>query len=186
MTVSITDSTPGATITYTTDGSTPVPGSHGTPISSGGSFTLTSSATVNAIASASGFANSQMASATYTIQASSPPINFGTGFSGETTLTLNGGATINGTRLRLTDGGSGEARSAFFNTQVNVQSFTNDFSFQLTNPNADGFTFTIQGNAANVVGPNGGGLGYGPGTPGGTPPVGSAHWQEFGDKIRPV
>ncbi len=172
VTVSITDSTPGATITYTTDGSTPVPGSHGTPISSGGSFTLTSSATVNAIASASGFANSQMASATYTIQASSPPINFGTGFSGETTLTLNGGATINGTRLRLTDGGSGEARSAFFNTQVNVQSFTNDFSFQLTNPSADGFTFTIQGNAANVVGPNGGGLGYGPGTPGGTPPVG--------------
>lgn len=73
----------------------------------------------------------------------------------------------------MTDGGGTEARSAFFNAPINVQSFTNNFSFQLTNPNADGFTFTIQGNAANVVGPSGGGLGYGPDTPGGTPPAGT-------------
>ena len=61
-------------------------------------------------------------------------------------LTLNGGAALNGTRLRLTDGGSrGEARSAFFTTPVNVQQFSTGFDFQLTNPLADGFTFTIQG-----------------------------------------
>jgi len=45
---------------------------------------------------------------------------------------------------------------------VNVQAFTNDFTFRLTTPNADGFTFTIQGTAATAVGPSGGGLGYGP------------------------
>jgi len=67
VTVTITDTTANATITYTTDGSTPVPGSHGTAISSGGSFTLTSSATVQAIASASGFSNSSIASASYTV-----------------------------------------------------------------------------------------------------------------------
>jgi predicted RecA/RadA family phage recombinase len=171
LTVTLKDSTPGATITYTTDGSTPIPGAHGTAVSSGATFTLTSTATVEAIASANGLTNSAIASATYTITSQPPSINFSAGFAGETTLSLNGGATISGTRLRLTDGGGTEARSAFFNTQINIQSFTNDFSFQLTNPNADGFTFAIQGNTANVVGPSGGGLGYGPDTPTGAPGI---------------
>ncbi len=84
---------------------------------------------------------------------------------------MNGGAAINGTHLRLTDGGATEARSAFFSTPVNVAQFTSDFSFQLTTPNGDGFTFTIQGTGATAVGPSGGGLGYGPDTPGGTPGI---------------
>jgi len=166
--VTITDATPGATITYTTDGTTPVPGSQGTAIASGGSFTLTSSATVQAVLSATGSTNSSLASAAYTVTTSTPLINFGGGFAGETTLTLNGGAIVSGTRLRLTDGGTTEARSAFVTSTANVQSFTNDFSFQLTAPHADGFTFTIQGSSVNALGPAGGGLGYGPGTTTGT------------------
>ena len=170
--VTITDATSGATITYTTDGSTPIPGSHGTAISSGGSFKLASSATVEAIASASGFSNSAIATAAYSVTAAPTNyINFGAGFAGETTLTLNGGAAINGTRLRLTDGGSTEARTAFNTAPVNVTQFATDFSFQLTNPNADGITFTIQGVGPTAVGPSGGGLGYGPDTPGGTPGI---------------
>ena len=173
--VTITDSTPGATITYTTDGSTPIPGSHGTAIASGGSFKLTSSATVDAIASASGFSNSLIATAAYTVPTAPPSINFGSGFAGKTTLTLNGSASINGSRLRLTDTGVDEAGSAFFSTPVNVQSFTTDFSFQLTSANADGFTFTIHGGStASALGPLGGGLGYGSGTPGGTPGIPSS------------
>ena len=93
--------------------------------------------------------------------------NYGSGFT-SSGLTLNGGATISGTQLQLTDGGSGEARSAFFNTPVNVQSFVTNFTFQLTNANADGFTFTIQGDSPTALGGGGGSLGYGPTNSGGT------------------
>jgi murein DD-endopeptidase MepM/ murein hydrolase activator NlpD len=164
VTVTLTDTTPSATITYTTDGTTPVPGSHGTAISSGGSFqvSFTSTATVEAIASASGFMNSATAIVTYTIQSSGGGTpEYGSGFT-STGLTLNGGATISGTKLQLTDGGSGEARSVFFDTPVNVQSFITDFTFQLINANADGFTFTIQNNSLAALGVGGGSLGYGP------------------------
>jgi hypothetical protein len=157
--VSITDSTGGSAIYYTTNGTTPTTSS----TKYAGTFTLTSSATVKAIAAASGFTNSAVASSAYTVTpVGAPTINFGSGFSGETSLTLNGGATISGTRLRITDGGGTEARSAFYTTPVNIAQFTTDFSFQLTNPNADGFTFTVQGSAPAAVGPSGGGLGYGP------------------------
>ena len=91
-------------------------------------------------------------------------VNYGGGFTAAG-LTLNG-AAINGGRLRLTDGGAGQARTAFFTTPVDVRGFVNDFSFLLTNANADGFTFTVQGNAPTAVGGNGGGLGYGPPNPG--------------------
>lgn len=76
-------------------------------------------------------------------------------------LALNGGAALNGTALRVTDGGQYEARSAFFPTQVNIQQFTTSFNFQLKSANGDGFAFVIQGTGPNAVGPLGGGLGYG-------------------------
>lgn len=75
-------------------------------------------------------------------------------------MTLNGGAAYEGTRLRLTDGKAKEARSAFYTTPVNVQQFSIGFDFQLTNPNADGFTFAIQNFAPTAVGSDGGSLGY--------------------------
>ncbi len=83
---------------------------------------------------------------TYSPIYTAPPVvpNFPTGFSSTTGLTLNGGAALNGTRLRLIDGGTFEDRSAFFSTPVNIQQFTTNFSFQLTNPNADGFMFVVQ------------------------------------------
>jgi hypothetical protein len=166
--VTILDATAGASIYYTTDGSTPVPGS-GSTVKYSGAFTLTSSHTVKAVASASGYTNSAVASEIYTIQ-SNPitSVNDSGGFTASG-VSLSGSATLNGTRLRLTDGGANEAGSGFITTPVNVQSFTADFSFQLTNPNADGFTFTIHGGStAAALGPAGGGLGYGPDTAGGT------------------
>jgi hypothetical protein len=50
---------------------------------------------------------------------------------------------------------------------VNIQSFTTDFSMQLSNAvgGADGVTFTIQGVGPTAVGCSGGGLGYGPDLP---------------------
>ena len=52
-----------------------------------------------------------------------------------------------GPSIELTDGGTNEAGSAFYTSPVNIQTFTTDFTFQLTNANADGFTFTIQNGA---------------------------------------
>ncbi|HUJ80361.1 MAG TPA: chitobiase/beta-hexosaminidase C-terminal domain-containing protein, partial [Candidatus Acidoferrales bacterium] len=62
--VSITDSTSGASIFYTTDGSPPTNAS--TPYTA--PFTLTATATVNAIATAANFLPSAVASATYTLE----------------------------------------------------------------------------------------------------------------------
>ena len=76
-------------------------------------------------------------------------------------LTLNGGATIVGTKLRLTDSLLNEARSAFYSTPVNVQSFVTSFSFQMTNAMADGIAFVIQGNGPTALGASGMNLGYG-------------------------
>jgi hypothetical protein len=64
--VSLGDSTPGAVIHYTTDGSTPIPGSpvYATPLN------ISTTTRVQAIATASGYAPSAVASASYTIASS--------------------------------------------------------------------------------------------------------------------
>jgi hypothetical protein len=104
--------------------------------------------------------NSGMATATYTTQSSgggSSP-SYGSGFT-SSGLTLNGSAFINGTRLELTNT-TNQTASAFFNTLVNVQSFTTNFSFQLTNATAWGFTFTLQGNSPTAMGSGAANLAY--------------------------
>ena len=66
QTVTLSCSASGATIYYTTDGSTPTASSPTYAYA----FAVSSSETVNAIAMLSGYANSNMASATYTITVS--------------------------------------------------------------------------------------------------------------------
>jgi len=120
--------------------------------------------TIQAIAVASGLTQSPMASATYTIQASGAAINFGSGFAAsQGQMILNGSAQLDDSRLQLTDGNPGEAGSAWYYTAVNVQAFTSDFTFQLSNPSADGIAFVIQNSSSNVgvLGGNGSSLGYG-------------------------
>ena len=170
--VAITDTTSGASVFFTTDGTTPSP-THGTQYTS--PFVVNTTSTVRAMAAASGASNSAVVSEVYTIE-SNPftSLNFANGFS-VTGMTLSGNATMNGTRLRLTDAGGSEAGSGFFNTPMNVQSFKTDFGFQLTNAGADGFTFTIHGGSTpGALGPLGGGLGYGPDKPTGAPGIPSS------------
>ncbi len=157
--MTISDSTSGAAIYYTTNGSTPTTGS----TKYTGPITVASNTVINAIAVLSGLTNSNVASASYTIQPNGTEINFGNGFGGEVGLTFNGSATnVDDTRLQLTTGLANQAGSAFYNTPTNIQAFTTDFSFQLSNAVADGFTFTMQNVAPTALGGSGGSLGYGP------------------------
>jgi fibronectin type 3 domain-containing protein len=89
-------------------------------------------------------------------------VDFSGGFANSTGLVVLNGASakISGSSLQLTDGGANEAASAFLDNPVNVAAFASVFTFQLTNPNADGFTFCIQGLAPTAIGLSGGGLGY--------------------------
>jgi hypothetical protein len=163
--VTITDSTAGSTIYYTLDNSQPTTSS--TKYTTG--FNVNSTTTVKAIATATNFATSATATSVITISTGgTATINFGSGFT-QAGMQFNGHTKLNGTRLQLTDNATtNEVASAFWTTPVNVQTFTNDFTFQQTSPNADGFTFTIQGVGATAIGPGGGGLGFGPNVPGGT------------------
>ena len=168
--VTVSSTTAGATIFYTTDGTTPTINStkYSGPVSIGATETL------KAIATAPNLSNSAVASGLYTIDLGGvSSINLSSGFT-TGAMVLNGSAKLNGTRLRLTDGGANEAGSAWFQTPVNIQSFTSTFTFQLTNPNADGMTFTIQNASTSALGPMGGGLGYGPGSPGAPPGIGKS------------
>src|SRR5205823_1097769 len=113
---------------------------------------------VSAVNTAGESANSSQVSATP--KASTTVINYSSGFT-STGLQLNGSTKLNGTRLRLTDGGTNEASSAFYTTPVNVQSFITNFSFQMTSATADGMTFVIQNTGSTALGYLGGGLGYG-------------------------
>ncbi len=81
-------------------------------------------------------------------------------------LDLNGSAALAGSSLSLTTPGNNLAGSAWYPTPVNIQAFSTDFTFQLTDPTTtclgDGFGFVIQNVGATALGPTGGGLGYGP------------------------
>jgi hypothetical protein len=172
QTVTISTTSPGATIYYSTDGTTPTTAStqYTAPI------TVSTTQTIMAIAVASGFLNSNVSSAIFTIGASVTTINLGSGFS-TGSMILNGNAVLNGTRLRLTDGGSAELASAWYYTPVNIQQFVTNFSFQITGgptSTADGFMFVIQGGPSTAIGQAGGGLGYGPDSVGGTPGIGQS------------
>jgi hypothetical protein len=154
QTVSITDAVPGAFLYYTTDGKD-FPTYTG-PIS------VTSTERITAYAFL-GSVNAPSATAAYTIAPSTPAdsINLSQGFAGTSAIQFNGGAQLDGTRLQLTRGHVGEAPgSAFYSTPMNVQSFSTDFTFQLTNPVADGITFAIQNVGPTALGEAGDGLGY--------------------------
>ena len=83
--VTITDATPGSAIHYTTQGSTPTAAS---PIYSG-PISVAASETIQAIAIAPGFANSPVASSTYTL----PPAGFTLALSAASATVLSGQST---------------------------------------------------------------------------------------------
>jgi hypothetical protein len=159
--VTISDATAGSTIYYTTDGSVPSQGVGTTRQYPAGGFSLTASGMVSAMAMAPGFASSASVSSAYTVQGSGGISSFGSGFTSATGLQLNGSASWlqSSSAIAMTTN-INQAGSFFATTPVNVQSFTNTFSFQLPAPFSDGFVFIIQSNGTTGVGGNGGSLGY--------------------------
>jgi hypothetical protein len=162
QTVTISTTTPGpTTIYYTTNGANPTTSS--TVYS--GPVTVSASETLKAYATKSGYFDSNVATAAYTIGSTGGGgISFGSGFTAGS-MVLNGNATINGsTALSLTTtNGTFQASSAWYPTAVNIQNFTTDFSFQFTagTVTADGITFTLQNGSTAALGGAGGNLAYG-------------------------
>src|SRR5207245_9850862 len=89
VTVSISDATSGATIYYTTDGSTPTTSS----AVYSGALTFSQTTTLKAMAAASGMTNSGVASATYTVQqqqVATPTFSPGSGtYTGSVTVSIS-------------------------------------------------------------------------------------------------
>jgi hypothetical protein len=158
--VSITDTTAGASIYYTTNGSAPTTSSalYVGPIS------VTSSETLSAIAISATSTVSPTTAAAYTILAPPavvPTINFANGFAANS-VTLNANAALSGTAVQLTNGGVNEAGTAWYPKPVSVAEFTTAFDFQLPSSNGNGFTFTLQNDSRKnyAHGNDGVGLGY--------------------------
>ena len=123
--VTISDTTTGATISYTTDGSTPSPGCAActvftTPI------TLNSTTTIKAIAAAPGFSNSAVATAAYLIAPPAPTPTFspapGTYTSAQmvTISDTTAGATIHFT----TNGNTPTSSDTVFTTPISINTTT--------------------------------------------------------------
>jgi hypothetical protein len=158
--VTISDATTGAVIHYTTNGTTPTTSS---PVYSG-PVTVSANQTLTAMALASGYSASSVASASYEIASlSSILVNDPAGFSSLNGLYPVGATTLTNNALQLSVANGGLQANAIWNTApLNVQAFTTDFYFQETSATADGFTFTLQNSPAGLsaVGSGGGGLGY--------------------------
>ncbi len=158
QTLTIADSSPNPTIYYTLDGSTPTASSpvYSNPVV----VPVSTSVTIQALAVSPGLTPSSVVSATYSILPAYE-IYFPQGFAGaEGPMHFNGSTTLDDFRLQLTHGEMNEAGSAFYATPVNVQAFTTDFTFQLSNPAGDGITFTIQNAGPAALGSFGAALGY--------------------------
>jgi N-acetylneuraminic acid mutarotase len=118
QTVTIDDTTPGAMISYTINGNTPA-SVYTAPIP------ISSSETIEAIAGAPGYANSTIATATYTVQvppAATPTFSPTSGtYATNQTVTIND-ATPGATIYFTTDGSMPTTGSAIFGGPVTVSS----------------------------------------------------------------
>lgn len=98
VSVTLADSTSGATIYYTTDGTTPTTSS---PIYAG-AFTLTTSATVQAMAAETGMTNSAVAVATFTATSTASPSPADTTAPTVAITSPADGATVSGHWINIT------------------------------------------------------------------------------------
>lgn len=159
----IKDATPGATIYYTTDGTTPTTSS---AVWGGIPVVTDQTITINAVALANSMTLSNVATATLTINhdpLGSCTIQHRGGFESHSDIQLNHSAHVLGNYLFLTNGLLHESNSAFDKKLVPLKTFVTEFFFRFLGngaSQADGMTFTLQTNSPSAVGGFGSGLGY--------------------------
>src|SRR6266700_2924161 len=161
VTVSISDATSGATIYYTTDGSTPT-------VSSAvysGALTFTQTTTLKAMAAASGMTNSAVGSATYTIQqqqqVATPAFSPGGGtYAGSVTVSISD-ATSGATIYYTTDGSTPTVSSAVYSGALTFTQTTTLKAMAaatgMTNSGVASATYTVQQPVATPTFSPGGG-----------------------------
>ncbi len=123
QTVSVADTTPGALIYYTTDGSMPTTGS----ATYAGSLAVSVTTTVKAIAVASGYTASPVSSATYTISmpsAAAPSFSPGAGTYTAAQSVILGDTTAGATIYYTTDGTTPTTASAQYAGAITVSATT--------------------------------------------------------------
>jgi hypothetical protein len=162
--VSITDTTSGATICYTTDSSTPTASNgsctHGSTYSAAISVTQ-SGITVQAIGSLSGDTNSAIASATYTLQAAAPTLTPPGGtYSASQSVALS--STSAGAQIYYTTDGStpaaGQGTTKLYSSSISVTttgtliSAIAEVAGWLNSTVSTG-TYTLQAPAASLTAP---------------------------------
>ena len=119
--VTLSDAAAGATIFYTTDGSTPTTSS--TVYSA--AIAVSSTTTINAIATAAGFNTSTVASGTYTIQAvATPGFSPAPGTYSTTQSVTLSDATAGATIFYTTDGSTPTTSSTVYSAAIAVSSTT--------------------------------------------------------------
>jgi N-acetylneuraminic acid mutarotase len=120
QTVAINDTTPAAKIYYTTDGTTPTESSS----QYSGAISVSVTETIQAIASAAGYADSDVASASYTIEApaATPSFNVPGGTYTSVQSVSITDATPNSTVYYTTDGSTPTTGSTVYNGAITVAS----------------------------------------------------------------
>ena len=151
LNVSIADTTAGAAIYYTTDGSTPTTGS---PLYSA-PFTISASTTVNAIATASGYSQSAQGSASYTYSpvtpvAATPTFSPASGTSFSSTLSVSIADTTSGAMIYYTtDGSTPTTGSQLYSAPFTISASTTVNAIAT----ASGFSQSAQGSASYTYSP---------------------------------
>lgn len=124
----------GSAIYYTTNGLSPTTSStlYTTAI------TVSANTLIQAVAVESGFTDSLVAQGNYQIQSGALPfLNFPSGFSANGLVTMNEGATLSSTAIRLVSNSSAlQVGSAWYVTPVSVATFTEAFQIQMVTPSS--------------------------------------------------